>query len=158
MSLALCQSSRDVWDGPIAESVGVDRSDSETLIGASKELLELARRSSVYLTEILKAATFQEETIKERFERHVQNWRRDTEFVSSVHEQAMHESYLSIIGLGEKALPLILQQLAKDGGHWYWALRSIAQVDPVPEADRGHVAKMKEAWMRWGRANGHLSE
>jgi hypothetical protein len=40
------------------------------------------------------------------------------------------------------------------GGHWFWALKAIAGVDPVAPEDRGRVEAMREAWLRWGREQG----
>jgi hypothetical protein len=35
---------------------------------------------------------------------------------------------------------------------WVWALPEITGTDPVPPADAGEVAKMRDAWLRWGRS------
>jgi len=36
-----------------------------------------------------------------------------------------------------------------------WALPRITGADPVPECDRGNIAKMSAAWLRWGRDHGY---
>jgi hypothetical protein len=65
---------------------------------------------------------------------------------------AMCHSYQRIIGMGEKALPLILRQLRNEGNdpdHWFWALEAIAQVDPVPPEAYGDMEEMAQCWLRW---------
>lgn len=66
----------------------------------------------------------------------------------------MHPAYQAIIGMGAPALPLILEDLRQNSGHWYWALKAISNEDPVAPGDRGAIKKMKEAWLRWGEAKG----
>lgn len=62
----------------------------------------------------------------------------------------MHPAYQQIIGMGPDALPLILRDLADEPAPWFWALRAITGEDPVPEAERGDVDRMVEAWLSWG--------
>src|SRR5258708_2658473 len=59
------------------------------------------------------------------FEMLVQQWKRDTGKLSMLHNIVLHTAYQRIIGLGEKVLPLIFQELALHGGHWIWALSHI---------------------------------
>jgi hypothetical protein len=91
---------------------------------------------------------------RERFGRLAGQWREDTQWLSSTTEIAMHPAYQAIIGMGADALPLILEDLHDNSGHWYWALKAISTEDPVPPCDRGAIKKMKEAWLRWGAEKG----
>lgn len=44
----------------------------------------------------------------------------------------MHPAYQQIIGMGEKALPLILRDLRdRPTGHWFWALNAITGEEPT---------------------------
>jgi len=61
----------------------------------------------------------------------------------------MHPAYQQIIGMGELAVPLILKELEKNGGHWLWALHAITREDPAKEGDDFDAAI--EAWLNWGR-------
>ena len=57
--------------------------------------------------------------------------------------------------MGPVAVPLILGRLAEEGqepDHWFWALKAITGADPVPEAARGDVVHMSQAWIEWGKA------
>lgn len=84
-------------------------------------------------------------------------WRTDTRWLSSTTEIAMHPAYQEIIGMGSDALPMILEELRADSDQWFWALKAISGVDPVPPRDRGIVKQMKGAWLEWGNAKGLLS-
>lgn len=82
----------------------------------------------------------------------VKQWREERGATSSLTEIATCPSYLKIIGMGEKALPLVLNQLKSEGGnpdHWYIALESITGEDPVPEEAYGDTVKIAEAWLQW---------
>ena len=70
---------------------------------------------------------------------------------------AVHPAYQSIIGLGEKAVPLLLDELRRDPDHWFWALKSITRVDPVPAEDIGRLQRMADAWLAWGKDEGYIS-
>lgn len=94
-------------------------------------------------------------THEKRFRDLVAKWKADTMYVSSVTQMATHPAYQQIIGMGRSALPLLLRELAENGGHWFWALKAITGDDPVPPEDRGNVARMTAAWLAWGRANGY---
>jgi hypothetical protein len=81
-------------------------------------------------------------------------WRRERGVTSSIDEMAMCPSYQHIIGLGERAVPMILKQLSLEEGdpdHWDWALSAISRANPVPDEDRGDTRKMAQAWFRCAR-------
>lgn len=95
--------------------------------------------------------------LRERFAQLAQRWREETRWLSSTTEAAMHPAYQAVIGMGWDALPLILEELRADSGHWFWALKAITGEDPVSEADRGSIQRMRDAWLQWGRAKGLLA-
>jgi hypothetical protein len=66
--------------------------------------------------------------------------------------------YQQIIGLGEAAIPLLLKELEKKSGHWFWALKSISREDPVLPESRGRISEMTQAWMDWGQAKDYIFE
>lgn len=83
-------------------------------------------------------------------------WEADTAMLSSATEIAMHPAYQQIIGMGETAVRLILVEMKKKPGHWFWALKSITGEDPVLPKQRGRVKEMTQAWLRWGREKNYL--
>ena len=94
--------------------------------------------------------------LEERFVSLRDRWRRETFLLSSIDEICTHEAYQRIIGLGESALPLILRDLEKSPGHWFWALRAITGETPEGGDIVGDVEAMARRWTDWGRANGLL--
>jgi len=83
-----------------------------------------------------------------------ETWRRETAHLSSTTQIAMHPAYQRIVGLGTPALPLIMAELERSGGQWFWALRAITGADPVRPDHRGRVREMAAAWLEWGRDQG----
>ena len=82
-------------------------------------------------------------------------WEAETAVLSSVSEIAMHPAYQQIIGMGTIAIPLILAEMTKKPGHWFWALKSITGEDPVVPEQKGRIKEMTEAWLRWGKKQGY---
>src|SRR5216117_3328493 len=83
-------------------------------------------------------------------------WRRETGHVSSVEQLAMHPAYQRIIGLGQPAIPLILNELRTRPNHWFWALRAITGDDPVPPEHAGSLKLMAQDWLNWGTKRGYI--
>ena len=82
----------------------------------------------------------------------VEKWRSERGATSSVSEMILCPSYLAIIGMGERVLPLILAQIRREGDdpdHWSAALRAITGEDPVSGAVYGDTVRMAEAWLGW---------
>jgi hypothetical protein len=93
---------------------------------------------------------------EQRFRQLAEIWKKDTLYLSSVAKKAMHPAYQGIIGLGETAVPWILEELKKEAGDWFWALTAITGENPVPEASAGKVPEMVAAWLHWGREQGYI--
>ncbi len=84
-------------------------------------------------------------------------WREDRDPAGSVMQMCVHPAYQRIIGMGSTAIPLLLAELQREPDRWFWALEAITGDDPVPEADRGRLAKMTAAWLAWGKRNGYIA-
>lgn len=76
-------------------------------------------------------------------------WLEDTQFLSSINDICMHPAYQRIIGMGITAIPLIMEDLLKNYNHWFWALKSITGIDPVPPQKRGKIKEMTIEWFKW---------
>jgi hypothetical protein len=96
-----------------------------------------------------------QETVEERFRRLEAVWNAETAYLSSPTAIVEHPAFQEIIGMGEAVVPLMLRDLTERPRLWVWALPEITGVNPVPPSDRGKIARMTEAWLRWGHANGY---
>lgn len=84
----------------------------------------------------------------------MRQWKEATLFLSSITDMAMHPTYQQIIGMGQEALPLLLEELRREPDHWFWALQAIIGVNPVPLPERGNVTAMTQAWLAWAEKQG----
>jgi hypothetical protein len=85
-------------------------------------------------------------------------WREERGATSSITRMAVCPSYQRIIGMGAKAIPLILRQLENevdDPDHWFWALQSITGENPVSNDARGNMREMARAWLDWAYMSGY---
>ncbi len=93
--------------------------------------------------------------IRAKFQQLKNEWKTTRPSESSPVRLAMHPAYLKIIGMGEYAIPLLLEELKSTPDLWFVALRSIACHDPVSVAARGDVKEMAKAWIEWGEKRGY---
>ena len=94
--------------------------------------------------------------LRAEFHSLAERWRQETGMHSSIPKIAMHPAYQRIIGMGEKAVPLILQELQNQPDHWFWALNTITGENPIPPEAAGNIRLMTEAWLEWGKKKGHI--
>ena len=93
--------------------------------------------------------------VERKFQDLTSRWRRETALQSSVTAIAMHPAYQQIIGMGERALPLIFEEMRREPDHWFWALEAITGENPVPEEDAGDLDALTSDWLAWGDASGY---
>lgn len=97
--------------------------------------------------------------LEERFNRLAAEWKRDTCLSSKIREKVANLAYQKIIGMGPAAIAFILKDLQENGpNHWFWALHAITEENPAPKDRPGDITAMTEAWLRWGRENGYLTD
>jgi len=97
----------------------------------------------------------EQQTVEQKFRRLADQWRKETRLQSSINKRAMHSAYQQIIGMGQDALPLIMEELKRTRGHWLWALFAITGEDPAPEGCT--FSEAVDAWLRWGIQHGYAS-
>jgi hypothetical protein len=93
-----------------------------------------------------------------KFKKLAQQWRNERGSMSSITEMSMLSPYQKIIGMGNEAVPLILNELRSEGDdpdQWFWALTAITETNPVKPEDQGNFKKMAEAWFAWAEAEGY---
>ena len=74
-------------------------------------------------------------------------WRNETKGHSALGKKFLHPAYQRILGMGEKALPLIFAELNQRPDHWFWALRFITGTDVA--VDSSDFAEAREKWLEW---------
>jgi hypothetical protein len=93
-----------------------------------------------------------------RFEGLRLRWHKERGATSSITQMVTCPSYQRIIGMGERAIPLILRELDNhedDPDHWFWALQAITDNDPVSADHRGDMKAMAQDWLEWGYMAGY---
>ena len=142
---------RRLWDEAVAEVMGWDAAELtrlRLLLHQEPHVRGLGYGQFADETEIQPAD-------RERFTELADLWENETVFLSNPDRITEHRAHREIVSMGESAVPLILQRMQAQGGHWFYALRAITGANPVKPDDRGKVAVMQESWLEWGKANGY---
>lgn len=92
--------------------------------------------------------------LRVEFEALSKRWQRDTRHLSLVAKKITHPAYFRIAGMGEAAIPLLLEALRDRPAHWFAALRATANTDPSKLDDTPTQAR--EAWITWGISEGYI--
>lgn len=130
---------------------------SVSALGASPQSLQLERTLGELMGYYAFPASARRQRMREEFCELARRWRKDTQWLSSPTQIAMHPAYQAIIGMGAPALGWILEDLQADRAQWFWALKAIAREDPIPPQDRGDIARMTDRWLDWGRDKGIIT-
>lgn len=88
------------------------------------------------------------------FQQLADQWRKETAHLSLAIKKVMHPAYQRIIGLGPDAVPLILRELQRKPGHWFWALKAITGEDPAKPNDT--ISQATQAWLQWGQERRYI--
>jgi hypothetical protein len=95
--------------------------------------------------------------LSDRFTQFAKQWKNESRYMSNTAQMAMLRSYQNIIGMGEPAIPMILEELRREPDHWFWALEAITLENPIPQEALGKVEEMAKAWVQWGIKKGYIS-
>ena len=93
---------------------------------------------------------------RQRFNELADRWEEETLFLSFSDQAAAHPAHHEIVSMGTRAVPLILERIQSQGGHWFHTLHEITNANPVQPSDRGRVEAMKASWLEWGERNGYV--
>lgn len=96
------------------------------------------------------------EELRDEFARLVSSWKTGRHRRFDVAQMVEHPDYQRIVEMGELAVPLILEELEREVDHWFPALRQLTGASPVPEESKGNLAKMRDAWLGWGRDEDYI--
>lgn len=114
--------------------------------GSWREVNPSSTRSAVVVNRSRRAA------IGALFSDLADRWEAETALESIVARKAVHPAYQRIIGMGDRAVPLILRRLQREPRQWFWALTAITGEDPAQGETT--VDGASDAWLRWGRERG----
>ena len=103
------------------------------------------------------ASTALSHDVRDRFRRLAEQWKTESRHMSNTAQMAMLRSYQNIIGMGDPAIPLILEEMRLEPDQWFWALEAITLENPVPKDAAGKVEQMTRAWIEWGIQRGYIS-
>jgi len=148
----------DHQDWGMAEVTSIDFSCGRLIIGEHSksysgfgEIIFPQYYEASYATVALKARA---EELRYEFEVLSKRWQRDSRHISLISKKVAHPAYLRIIGMGEAAIPLLLEALRDKPDHWFAALRAIANTDPCPID--ANPSEAREAWLSWGKSHGYI--
>lgn len=103
----------------------------------------------------LKANTQNEKLDKSEFKNLVKVWKKATFHYSFMRQKIVHPAYLRIIGMGERAIPLILEELRTNpSASWFPALEAISGNDAAQAAKT--VDESVRSWLNWGKQQSYL--
>jgi len=104
-----------------------------------------------------RAASPAAEDLEERFQNLAATWHEAVAHHSSSSIRYNHPLYQEIIALRLPVVPLLLRDLELNRRHWFAALMTLTEANPVPPAEAGNIASMRDAWLKWGRDQGSTS-
>ena len=93
---------------------------------------------------------------RDEFNRLVVEWKTGRRRGADVAQMTAHPAYRQIVGMGEQAIPLILEELERQADHWFPALHELTGISPVPAESKGNIAKMRQAWLDWGTEEAYI--
>ena len=92
--------------------------------------------------------------LKQLFEQLATEWHEETGGHSVTSRIVGHPNYLRIIGLGPRAIQLILRDLRENGGWWFAALKALTGEDPSGPGDATRYDELEKAWFHWAEERG----
>ena len=143
---------RRLWDEAVAEAMGWDADELAQL----RHLLHQEPHVRGLGYGQYADAPDIEPADRERFLKLADQWEYETVLLSSTDQITEHPAHQEIVNMGAPVVPLILERMQSQGGHWFHALHDITGVDPVSPDDRGNITAMQRAWLTWGDLNGRV--
>ncbi len=143
---------RRLWDEAVAEAMGWDVEELahfRGLLHNEPHVRGLGYGQYSYAVET-------EPADRERFNKLADQWQEETVFLSNSDRKNAHPALQEIISMGQPMVPLILERMRSQGGHWFEALQQITGARPVPPESRGRIREMTQAWLDWGELNGYV--
>jgi hypothetical protein len=128
-----------VSDWTVNAQPDYDWIESDAGVGAQCDVVTDLRHGSGEAREVsypVAALKLKTDHLRAEFEALSKKWYRDTRHLSLISKKVAHPAYLRIVGMGEAAIPLLLEALRDKPTHWFVALRATANTDPSsPESN-----------------------
>jgi hypothetical protein len=103
-------------------------------------------------TAIIDGDRLEFETIEQKIDYLANAWRKFNRGRSVIVHN--HAAYMQIIGIGSKALPILLRRLRDGESDMIVAMKYIAGDSPTTPEMRGNWKAIQSAWLKWGYDNG----
>lgn len=88
-----------------------------------------------------------------RFHRLRVEWENETGHLSFLEQRIKHPAFLKIIGMGEKAIPYLINDLRqrKHRRYWLFVLNQIVDEsnNPTQRSDKGNLEALSQLWIDW---------
>ncbi len=143
---------RRLWDEAVAEAMGWDPEKLARLRELLNDEPHVRGRGYGQYADAVEI----DPADRERFQELADQWEAETVLLSNSNQAAKHPAHQEIISMGESVVPLILERMQSQRGHWFHALMEITNANPVQPDDRGKVGAMNAAWLQWGEDNGYV--
>lgn len=126
------------------------------VIGVEGEIIERKREEALLHFEM--PVSMSKKNIQGRLLELLLSWKKETQFLSSTTAIIANQKYQEIIGLGEKAVPFLLEMLRDNDEPElvFHALLAITEVNPVPAEHRGDWSAISRDWVKWGVEEGYI--
>jgi hypothetical protein len=83
----------------------------------------------------------------------VDEWERETCYMSSPNQTMRHPAFHKLVSLGDSAVGPLLRLYKRREGFIHMILSAITGLNPVDPQRQGDVRAARRAWLAWGRAN-----
>ena len=124
--------------------------------GTSNESKIINAYWSDYYNELLEPYSNENSYSKQlAFMSYYANWKRDTSLLSSQSEILNNHWYKRIIGMGQIAIPFLIDCLIRDPDFLFDALSSITGENPIKPKNLGYLKRMSSDWIDWAKENGY---
>jgi hypothetical protein len=87
------------------------------------------------------------------FNQLLNRWKSETAILSTTREMMELESFHRMVNMGDRIVPLIVEELKTQPGFIFLALHLITGENPVPPQARGRVPEIINAWLSWASRN-----
>lgn len=107
--------------------------------------------------QVLTGKTATIDSVAEEFRSLVKQWKEETFFISSSTKLFHHPAYVRIMAMGTAGIPLVLGELQKNSGRWFYALKFMAgEKGKDVAAGINNYEDARAAWLEWGYKNNYI--